>query len=211
MIFSRRQMAVLACAGVLILVAVGFGGLVLLRAKPRDASAPATGKIGGPFTLTMAGGRRVSDRDFPGKWMLIYFGYTHCPDICPTTLAELGQVLNKLGPLADQVQPIYISIDPERDTPEIMASYAKQFDPRILGLSGRAADIAAAANQYRVFYAKRVLKDEPAGEYAMEHSAFVYVVDPHGKYVTLFSPISGQQPDEMAAKLRELMAAWASR
>jgi protein SCO1/2 len=208
--FSSRQTVILACALVLILAAVWVGSLALLRAKPQDADAPAAGKIGGPFTLTMSGGRRVSDSDFHGKWMLIYFGYTHCPDICPTTLADLGQVLNKLGPLAAQVQAIYISIDPERDTPEIMGSYAKQFDPRILGLSGSAADIATAAKQYRVFYAKRADK-EPAGKYVMEHSAFVYVVNPHGKYVTLFSPISGQQPDEMAAKLRELMAAWASR
>jgi protein SCO1/2 len=209
MMFSRRQQIVLACAGALIVA--GVGGVSLFGARPWHTGPPSAEKIGGPFTLSMAGGRRVSDSDFRGKWMLIYFGYTHCPDICPTTLADIAQVLDKLGPLADEVQPIYISIDPERDTPETMASYAKQFDPRIIGLSGSPADIAAAAGQYHVFYARKDFSGEAKGDYAMEHSAFVYVVDPGGKYVTLFLPISGQEPDEMAAKLRELMAVEASR
>src|ERR1700691_255442 len=99
MMFSRRQQIVLACAGALILA--GVGGLSLLGARPWHTGAPSAEKIGGPFTLSMAGGRRVSDSDFRGRWMLLYFGYTHCPDICPTTLADIAQVLDKLGPLAD--------------------------------------------------------------------------------------------------------------
>jgi protein SCO1 len=209
MIFSRQQKIVLACAGVLILA--GFGGLTLLGMRPLRTSAPSAEKIGGPFTLSTAGGRRVSDSDFRGKWMLLYFGYTHCPDICPMTLAEIAQILDKLGPLATDVQPFYISIDPERDTPETVDSYAKQFDPRIIGLSGSPADIAAAAKQYHVFYARIDFSGEAKSDYTMEHSAFVYVVDGQGKYVTLFSPISGQEPEEMATKLRELMAGSESR
>lgn len=207
--FSGRQKIVLVCAVALIVTGSSVLGLGMLGMPSRRANTPSAEKIGGPFTLTTLGGRRVSDADFRGKWMLLYFGYTHCPDICPTTLVEIAQVLDKLGALADQIQPLYITIDPERDSPETMAAYAKEFDRRIIGLSGTAVEIAAAARSYRVFYAKKQF-GESNDDYAMEHSAFVYVVDPHGKYVTLFSPSRGQQPEQMAATLRELMAPSAS-
>src|ERR1700720_473832 len=118
MMFPGRQKIVLVCAVALIVTGssvLGLGMLGMLGMLSRHANTPSAPKIGGPFTLTTLGGHRVSDADFRGKWMLLYFGYTHCPDICPTTLVEIAQVLDKLGALADQVQPLYITIDPDRD------------------------------------------------------------------------------------------------
>jgi protein SCO1/2 len=160
--------------------------------------------IGGPFQLTGADGQSVSDRQFRGKWLLVYFGYTHCPDICPTTLAEISQTLSILGDEAARIQPLFISIDPERDTPQIVGEYVKAFDDRIIGLTGAPEQIAAAAKAYRVFYAKQ--EDGGAGSYLMQHTAFVYVMGPDGHYVTLLSPLEGQTPDVMASRLRELIS-----
>jgi cytochrome oxidase Cu insertion factor (SCO1/SenC/PrrC family) len=166
--------------------------------------APTANAIGGSFQLTSADGRSVSDRDFRGKWLLVYFGYTHCPDICPTTLAEISQTLGLLGDDAARFQPLFISIDPQRDTPQIVGEYVKEFDDRIIGLAGTPEEIAAAAKAYRVFYAKQELAD--ANNYLMQHTAFVYVMGPDGGYVTLLSPLEGQTPDVMASRLRELVS-----
>ena len=171
---------------------------------PSADLAPSAGAIGGPFRLTGADGQSVSDRDFRGKWLLVYFGYTHCPDICPTTLADISQTLDLLGADATRVQSLFISIDPERDTPQIVGDYVKGFDDRIIGLAGTPSEIAAAAKAYRVFYAKK--EGTSAGNYLMEHTAFVYVVGPDGRYVTLLSPLQGQTPDIMADRLRELLS-----
>jgi cytochrome oxidase Cu insertion factor (SCO1/SenC/PrrC family) len=177
-----------------------FGGFGLPSADlPSSADA-----IGGPFWLTGADGQSVSDRDFRGKWLLVYFGYTHCPDICPTTLADISQTLDLLDADAAQVQPLFISIDPERDTPQVVGAYVKEFDDRIIGLAGAPEKIAATAKAYRVFYAKKEGTD--ASNYRMEHTAFVYVIGPDGRYVTLLSPLQGQTPDIMAGRLRELVS-----
>jgi len=124
--------------------------------------------------------------------------------VCPTTLAELVQTLDKLGPLAGEVQPIFITIDPERDTPEAVREYVEAFDPRIVGLTGTPAEIAKVAKEYRVYYKKQAGKNSE--DYLMEHSSFVYVVNPAGNYATLLSPRGGQGPDQMAQRLRELIA-----
>jgi cytochrome oxidase Cu insertion factor (SCO1/SenC/PrrC family) len=172
---------------------------------PPSADLPSSAHaIGGPFRLTGADGQSVSDRDFRGQWLLVYFGYTHCPDICPTTLADISQTLDLLGADAVQVQPLFISIDPERDTPQVVGAYVKGFDDRIIGLAGTPAEIAATARAYRVFYAKKEGAD--ADNYRMEHTAFVYVIGPDGRYVTLLSPLQGQTPDIMASRLRELVS-----
>jgi cytochrome oxidase Cu insertion factor (SCO1/SenC/PrrC family) len=191
-------------SGLAVLLVFGVGGLAVLGpAWAEDATSPAP--IGGPFTLSSGNGRMVSDQEFRGKWLLVYFGYTHCPDVCPTTLLEIVQTLEQLGPLAAEVQPIFITIDPERDTPEAVSEYLEAFDPRIVGLSGTPAEISNVAKEYRVYYKKqeRVWKDSE--DYLMEHSAFVYVIGPSGTYVTLFSPLQGQGPDQMALRLRELI------
>jgi cytochrome oxidase Cu insertion factor (SCO1/SenC/PrrC family) len=165
---------------------------------------PSAEAIGGSFQLTGANGQRVSDRDFRGKWLLVYFGYTHCPDICPTTLVEISQTLKLLGDDAARIQPLFISIDPERDTPQIVGEYVKQFDDRIIGLAGTPEEIATAAKAYHVFYAKEEGVD--TGNYFMQHTAFVYVMDPDGRYVTLLSPLQGQTPEVMAIRLREFVS-----
>jgi protein SCO1 len=175
----------------------GFG-------RPSRDPSPSLDGIGGPFQLTSADGQSVSDRDFRGKWLLVYFGYTHCPDICPTTLMEISQTLKLLGDDAARIQPLFISIDPERDTPQIVGEYAKAFDDRIIGLAGTPEEIAAAAKAYRVFYAKQ--EGATAGDYLMQHTAFVYVMGTDGRYVTLLSPLEGQTPDIMANRLRELVS-----
>jgi protein SCO1/2 len=177
----------------------GVSWLALLGSAWAAESAAAP--IGGPFTLKSGGGQTVSDRDFRGKWLLVY---TQCPDVCPTTLAEIAQTLQKLGPLAAEVQPIFITIDPERDTPEAVREYVEAFDPRLVGLTGTPGEIATVAKEYRVYYKRQAGKN--AADYLMEHSAFVYVIDPAGKYATLFAPRGGQGPDQMAQRLRELIA-----
>ena len=180
----------------------GLGMVITVATAPSSLAAESPA-FGGPFALTAGDGRTVTDETFRGKWLLVYFGYTHCPDVCPTTLTDIAEALDQLGPLAARIQPLFITIDPERDSPQGMAEYVKAFDDRIIGLTGTPSAIAAAAKQYRVYYKK--LPSESSDDYLMEHSAFVYVMGPDGRYVTLFSPQQGQKADRMAARLRQLM------
>jgi protein SCO1 len=154
--------------------------------------------------LTMSDGTVVTDRTFRGHWMLVYFGYTHCPDVCPTTLLSFAKALEKLGPLAANVEPIFVTLDPERDTPEVIGEFTKAFDPRIVGLTGKASEIAAIAKDYRVFFKK--VKNDDGDDYALEHSSYVYLMSPTGRYVTLFSRDQIEASDEFATRLRELLA-----
>jgi|KBSSwiStaDraftv2_1062776.scaffolds.fasta_scaffold41378_3 protein SCO1/2 len=199
MIASRK--ALLGGVAVLAFLAAGAAAVLFMNPAPAVQSAQA---IGGPFKLKTGRGDIVTDRDFRGKWLLVYFGYTHCPDICPTTLAEVVQTIDRLGAVGAEVQPLFITIDPERDTPEVMDAYVQALDARIIGLTGTPADIAAAAKGYKVHYAK-VQSQDNKQDYAMEHSSFVYLIGPDGGYVTLFTPGAGQAPDNMAPKLRELI------
>jgi protein SCO1/2 len=181
------------------------GATILFQMRPAATTVRSAG-IGGPFKLTTDHGRSVNDQDFRGKWLLIYFGYTHCPDICPTTLAEIMQTLDLLQASAAEVQPLFITIDPDRDTPGVMEAYVKSFDTRLIGLTGTPSEIAAAAKSFKVYYAKLESKTKDKQSYLMEHSSFVYVVGPDGHYVTLFAPTGGQVPQQMALRLRELIA-----
>ena len=156
--------------------------------------------IGGPFELINAAtGQQVSDRDFRGKWLLIFFGYTHCPDVCPTTLSNIAEAMVNLGPLAEQVQPLFITLDPTRDTLQVLVDYTAAFDPRIIGLSGATDRIAAAAKAYSVYYAKRVIGDD----YYVDHTASVHVMRPDGTYATSF--LSTASPSDMTKRLRQLI------
>jgi cytochrome oxidase Cu insertion factor (SCO1/SenC/PrrC family) len=139
--------------------------------------------IGGPFTLVDQNGVTQRPEAFRGKLMLIYFGYTYCPDVCPTELQTMTQALEQLGDKADAVQPIFITVDPEHDTPEQMKAYAGNFHPRLLALTGSAAQVAEAAKSYRVFYEK---VKQPDGSYDMDHSSIVYLMDRDGKYLAHF-------------------------
>ena len=142
----------------------------------------------------------MTDRNFPGKWMLLYFGYTFCPDACPTALNTIAEALDELGPLAERIQPIFVTVDPERDTPSVLAQYVKTFHPRLIGLTGSAEQIGAAAKDFHVFYQTRQLGN---GEYAIDHSSYVYVIDPDGRVVEL---ITGNLPGHpVAAELKRLI------
>jgi protein SCO1 len=177
------------------------GAAVLLVAKPQGGQpvqSSGAALIGGPFALVGADGKPVTDRDFRGRYMLIFFGFTHCPDICPAELQVVAQALEQLGDKAKKVVPIFITLDPERDTPEAMANYVKSFGPNFVGLTGSPEAIAAAAKAYRVAYSK-VENKESAGDYSVDHSALVYLMDPEGRYVTHFS--YGLSADQMAEKL----------
>ena len=138
---------------------------------------PATA-IGGPFSLRAADGRAVTERSFAGKWLLVFFGYTRCPDICPTTLGDVAQALARLGPLADRIQPLFVTVDPDHDTPEALRRYTAAFGDRILGLTGSPAQIAAMVHAYRGYYAPGA----PGGEAAIAHSGVLYVMRPGGAY-----------------------------
>jgi protein SCO1/2 len=152
--------------------------------------------VGGPFTLTDQHGKRVADADFRGRFMLVYFGYSFCPDVCPTDLAAMAAAIDRLGPEGDRVQPIFITIDPERDTVERLAEYAPLFHPRLIALTGAREEIAQAARAYRVYYEKA----GEAPDYLMNHSGIVYLMDPDGRFLTHFP--QGTPPEEMALKIR---------
>jgi protein SCO1/2 len=197
----RARLIAFVIAGFLIGAIAGAG--VLLVANPQGGQpvqSSGAALIGGPFSLVGADGKPVTDRDFRGRYMLIFFGFTHCPDICPAELQVIAQALEQLGDKAKTVVPIFITLDPERDTPEAMANYVKSFGPNFVGLTGSPEAIAAAAKAYRVAYSKVENKDS-AGDYSVDHSALVYLMDPEGRYVTHFS--YGLSADQMAEKLEK--------
>jgi protein SCO1/2 len=165
-----------------------------------EESAASGASIGGPFTLVNGGGT-VTDQTYRGKWVLVYFGYTFCPDVCPTTLTNIAQALAKLGPAANDIQPIFITVDPKRDKPSLVGSYVKAFDPRMVGLTGSEAQIAAVAKEYHVYYAP-----QPGNgpDYLVDHSSFVYLMNPHGVFAKVLpGSMSGA---EIAAAIRPFVA-----
>jgi protein SCO1/2 len=184
-------------------------GVLWLRPGAADAFRQVAGiarpavSIGGPFTLIDQDGKRVTDATWRGRWMLVYFGYTYCPDTCPTELQAMATALAALGPAGERVVPIFITIDPDRDTPAHLAEYVKLFDPRLVGLTGTAEQIAAVAKAYRVYYAKVTPKEST--DYLMDHSAFVYLMGPDGTLRALFRP--GMSPQELAEAIRSRLAA----
>lgn len=166
-----------------------------------SAQTPSLGALfGGPFTLTGADGAPVTEADFHGKHLLIYFGYTYCPDICPTDLAGIAVALDALGPLSERVRPVFVSVDPARDTPERAADYAAAFHPSIIGLSGTEAQVAAAVRAWRVHRRKVPVEGEPDDAYMVDHSSITYLMGPDGGFETLFP--HGTPPERMATVLR---------
>lgn len=162
---------------------------------------PNTAKIGGPFTLTSQDGKPVSDKDFPGKYLLVYFGYTSCPDMCPTGLQSMSRALDQLKGDADKVQPLFITVDPARDTAQRLKDYDSSFHPKIIGLTGSAEQIAAVAKEYQVFYQKGDGKDD----YTVDHSSLIYLMDASGNLVTTFD----EEVDPKAI-VTALQKAWGS-
>jgi protein SCO1 len=195
-----------------VLAAVLLGGLVIMgagvllalahRDTPRGAAGTLLASaIGGSFRLVDQNGKTVTDADLKGKWSLVYFGYTHCPDACPTALNDIAIALDQLGPKREAVRSVFITVDPERDTPEVLKAYVTSFDAAILALSGSPEEIARAAKAYRVYYAKH---PEPGGDYSMDHSSVIYVMDPEGRFTASFTHQS--TPEEIADRLKKLLA-----
>jgi protein SCO1/2 len=159
------------------------------------------GTVGGPFTLTDAAGKRRSDSEFRGKLMIVYFGYTYCPDVCPADLMAITQALDALGPAADGVQPIFITVDPERDT-KVLKEYVSAFHPSLVGLTGSPEEIRKVANSYKAFYAK--VPDTRGGDYSIDHTGVIYLMGRNGEYLGFMPPQTS--PDKLTEILKKYLA-----
>jgi protein SCO1/2 len=188
--------------------------LMLMPAGAADAPARSPAEImdilmwnrepvGGPFELTDHTGRVRTERDFRGQLMLVYFGFTYCPDICPADLQAIGLALDKLGHDGERVQPLFVTVDPERDTAEHLAEYVPLFHPRLIGLTGSLEAVRRAADAYKVYFAK-VPTGKEASDYTVDHTAFIYLMDRDGNYLGFFPP--GTTADRMAEIIRPWLA-----
>jgi protein SCO1 len=198
-----RSHLVLAAALLAGFAILGTGAFVALdlHDNPRGAAGTLLGSaIGGPFKLVDQNGRTVTNTDLEGNWLLVYFGYTHCPDACPTALNNIALALDDLGAEKKEVRPVFITIDPERDTSPALKDYVAAFGAPILALTGNNAAIAQAAAEYRVYYQKH---PEAGGDYSMDHTSIIYVMDPKGRFTASFT--GEDPPEEIAARLRKLL------
>jgi protein SCO1 len=177
-----------------------FGVVLVVSSRMSTPVAQQIAAVGGPFKLIDQNGKAVSDQDLKGRPFLVFFGFTHCPDVCPTTLFDVSEMLRALGPDADRTRALFITVDPERDTPAVMKDYLSSFDPHLSGLTGDPAAIATVAKAYRVYY-KKVPLD--GGEYTMDHTAIVYLMDKEGRFVSPFSLKRGTEA--AAADLRRYL------
>jgi protein SCO1/2 len=199
----------MACA--VLVIASLFGG-VMLRAGAAAEEQPSAaqmmddlmygrGTVGGPFTLTDQAGRKRSDSEFRGRLMIVYFGYTFCPDVCPADLMAITQALDALGPAADGIQPVFITIDPERDS-KVLADYVAAFHRSLVGLTGSPEEIRKVANSYKAFYTK--IPSERSGEYLIDHAGVIYLMGRNGEYLGFMPPQTG--PDRLAEVFRMYLA-----
>lgn len=191
----------------LLLVAALAGGVLWYQSEqvPQLGRVVSTGQldVGGPFRLTDQNGQPRSDTDFRGKYMLIYFGYSFCPDVCPTTLAVMSEALSKMGSDAKRIVPVFITTDPERDTPKVLKDYMAAFGPEFVGLTGSVAEIREVEKKFRVYAKKQPLESQnakPAG-YGVDHSNVLYLVGPDGKTVSYYT--EAMPPDELAKDLKK--------
>jgi protein SCO1/2 len=190
----------------LLLVAALAGGLLWHQSEmvPGLGTNVITGRadVGGPFRLLDHNGKTVTEADFRGRYMLIYFGYSFCPDVCPTTLAVMAQALEKLGSKSQRIVPIMITIDPERDTPKVLAEYMQAFGPSFVGLTGSVEAIKSVEKEYRVYAAKKPLDSSKGseGNYGVDHSSVLYLMGPDGKLVNFYD--EAVSPDDLAKDLR---------
>jgi len=193
---KTRPLVVIAAFG--LSLAVGLLAALWLMGGFRGGPAPAA--IGGPFRLTDQSGQTVTEKSLAGRPTIIFFGFTHCPDICPTALFDMSEVLRAMGPDADKVNAYFISVDPERDTPAAMKDYLSSFDPHLKGLTGSVDEIAKVTTAYRVYAKKVPLKD---GDYTMDHTALVYLMDRQGNFVRPFD--LKRKPEDAAADLKRYL------
>lgn len=189
--------AFFAGATVFLIGAAGLAGAAFYLSAPAPETARQASTVGGPFSLVDQNGKPVTDAALKGKPSVIFFGFTHCPDICPTAMYELTQVFEALGPDAEKAQALFMTVDPERDTPETLKRYLSSFSPRISGLSGSPEQVQAAIKAFRVYSKKVPLKD---GDYTMDHTSVVYLMDRNGVFV---APLNlKRDPKDVAAELR---------
>ena len=195
----RSSRILVMAAAFLAGLALCFGVVLILAGRLSSPVAQQIASIGGPFKLVDQNGQVVTDQDLKGRPFLVFFGFTHCPDVCPTTLFEVSEILRALGPDADRARALFITVDPERDTPAAMKDYLSSFDPHLTGLTGDPAEIAAVAKAYRVYF-KKVPLDEG---YTMDHTAIVYLMDKTGRFV---SPFNIKRPTDVeVADLRRYL------
>jgi protein SCO1/2 len=202
---NRRTALIAALVFVLALLAMAAYAVYEMRERPIEGAGWDTSSegapIGGAFELTDHAGKRVTQADYAGKYLLVFFGFTHCPDVCPRAMDQFAGAMDALGDDASLVQPILITVDPERDTPQVLADYVAPFNAagaNIVGLTGTPEEIAAVETLYRA-YARKVETGEGEGEYTMDHSAIIYLMGPDGGFLTLFD--GSDAPDAMAAEI----------
>jgi protein SCO1 len=194
-----RSVRILAISAAFLVGLLLCFGVVLMLSGRLSAPVAQVAGVGGPFRLTDQNGKTVSDQDLKGRPFLVFFGFTHCPEVCPTTLFEVSEILRSLGHDADRTRALFITVDPERDTTAVMKDYLSSFDPHLAGLTGDPAAIAAVAKAYRVYYKKVPLDDG----YTMDHTAIVYLMDKEGRFVAPFN--LKRTAEAAAADLRRYM------
>ncbi|WID95665.1 SCO family protein [Bosea vestrisii] len=198
----------------LLLAGLAAGSAVAARAQDHGGHSPSPAarppqdplatQFGGPFSLTDHTGKRVTEAEFLGRFMLIYFGFTRCTDTCPVDLPIIAQALDALGPLAAKVAPLFVSVDPVNDTPVVMAAYVANFHPRLIGLSGNEAELAAVARAYKVHRRKLTQAHHGNGEYTIDHGSLTYLMGQDGRFLTLLPHNSGAE--RMAGVLRKYIS-----
>ena len=176
---------ILLFAALILALAAGLSAALFFLRPPSGPASWGTALVGGPFSLVDQAGARVTEKNFRGKYMLVFFGYTYCPDVCPTELQVMMAAVESLGAEGNKIQPIFITVDPERDTPAVMKAYVGNFGPRLSGLTGSAAEIAAVAKAYRVYFAKAGKAETE--DYLMDHSSIIYLMGPDGQFVKHFT------------------------
>ena len=204
MINSSLRLALIVLAGLMLGAAAALAIFPAARERllPDRTSSVGHALVGGPFTLTDQSGKRVTDKDFRGRYLLVFFGFTNCPDVCPSALQVMAAALDKLGPKGQKVTPLFITVDPERDTEAQLATYVKSFHPRLVGLTGTPAEIEAVTKAYRV-YVKKVPDPKSSAGYTFDHSAIIYLMGPDGDYLAHFTHASNV--DTMADRLTKLL------
>jgi protein SCO1/2 len=198
---TTRSVRVLLVAGAFLTgLILCFAVILIVSGRVSAPSVTQIATIGGPFSLTDQNGRTVTDQDLKGRPSLMFFGFTHCPDVCPTALFEVSEIMRALGPDADRVRALFVTVDPERDTPATLKDYLSSFDPHLSALTGDPEAVAAMAKAYRVYYKKVPLSE---GGYTMDHTAIVYLMNKDGRFVAPFN--LKRRPEEAAADLKRYL------
>jgi protein SCO1/2 len=197
---GSRTARLLLALGAFVAGLVLFSAVIFIVTGRSPAPIAMPSAVGGPFKLVDQNDKPITDQDLKGEPFLVFFGFTHCPDICPTTLFDVSEIFRALGPDAKNVRALFVTVDPQRDTPAVMKDYLSSFDPRIIGVTGDEASIAAAEKAYRV-YAKKVPLD--GGSYTMDHTAIVYLMNKDGRFVTPFN--MKRRPEDAAADLKRYL------